>query len=824
MTIAAIWAAPGMAQQDAPPNAAGPRETITVIGNTPLLGYSLPKDRIAGPVQTATAEEMARRGGLSLADYLNRAMGGVYINEIQNNPFQPDVSYRGYTASPLLGTPQGLSIYLDGVRVNQPFGDIVSWDLIPQNALKSLTLMPGSNPTFGLNTLGGALALETKDGRSHPGSAVEGQYGSHDRRQVEVEHGGASGLFDWFVAGTWFKEDGWRDDSPSEMKQAFGKVGFQDERTDLRLSGTHTEDDLIGNGLQEMRLLERRYASIYTKPDQTKNLANSLTLNGRHDLSDSLRLSGNTYWRRIQTTTLNGDINDDALEESVYQPGAAEQTALRNAGYTGFPTSGATAANTPFPVWRCIGNVLLQDEPGEKCNGLLNRTGTVQKNYGITGQIAWQSTVAGRENLLTVGAAHDESRIRFRQLSELGYLTPDHGVTGTGAFADGVTGGEVDGEPYDTQVRLNGRTRTSSVYASDTLALTPEMHLTLSGRYNHTNVKTHDLLVPGGGPTSLNGDHTFRRFNPAVGLTWSPVAPLNLYAGYNEGSRAPAAVELGCANPDQPCKLPNAFAGDPPLHQVVTRNIEAGVRGTIDTNLTWNAGLFRSVASNDILFVADDQAGFGYFKNFGKTRRQGIELGLGGRLGRLSFGANYTFLDATYRTAEAVDGSSNSSNEEAEDGNRGLEGEIEIEKGDKIPTTPRHMVKLNADYEIFSGFTLGGEMLSLSGSYARGNENNRHQPDGTVYLGPGKTKAYTIFNLRARWQVIAQVQIFGGIDNLFDKRYATSAQLGPAGFDADGNFLARPLPAIGGDFPLIHSTFYAPGAPRLFHGGIRVTF
>ena len=828
LALAAGWTAPGLAQQTEPAPAAmpaeSPSETIVVIGNTPLLGYGVPKDQVAAPVQTGTARDIEDRGGVSFADFLNRALGSVHINDVQNNPLQPDVSYRGYAASPLLGTPQGLSVYLDGVRVNQPFGDVVSWDLIPKDALKRITLMPGSNPTFGLNTLGGALALETKDGRSDPGTSVEAQVGSQARREVQAEHGGSSGRLDWFVAGTWFKEAGWRDASPSEVKQAFGKLGWQDDGSEVHLSGSHAETNLVGNGLQEMRLLERDYSSVYTKPDQTRNLANALTLTGKHDLSDSLRLSGNAYWRHIQTSTLNGDINDGSLDQSVYQPNAAEQTALRNAGYSGFPTAGANAANTPFPFWRCIANVLLRDEPGEKCNGLLNRTGSRQKNYGATAELSWQDQLAGLDNLLNVGAAYDESRIRFHQLTELAYLNPDRSVTGTGAFADGVTGGDIDGAPFDTQVRITGRTRTASLYAADTLALSRQLHLTLSGRYNHTRVATRDLLVPGGGPTSLNGTHRFSRFNPAVGLTWSPTSALNLYAGYNEGSRAPTAVELGCANPAVPCKLPNAFAGDPPLHQVTVRTEEAGIRGTLGEMFRWNAGLFRSEAGNDILFVADDQAGFGYFRNFGKTRRQGAELGFGGQLGRLSFGANYTFLDATYRSAELVDGSANAANDEALAGRKGLTGTIEIEKGDRIPMTPRHMFKLNADYELLAGLTLGGEMLAVAGSYARGNENNRHQPDGLVYLGPGRTKAYTLFNLCARWQIIEAVQIFGGIDNLFDRKYATAAQLGATGLDASGNFLARPLPAINGAFPLISSTFYAPGAPRLFHGGVKVTF
>ena len=89
----------------------------------------------------------------------------VDINEAQGNPSQTDINYRGFTASPLLGTPQGLSVFLDGVRINEPFGDVVNWDLIPQAAISTIQLIPGSNPTFGLNTLGGAIAVTTKNGR-----------------------------------------------------------------------------------------------------------------------------------------------------------------------------------------------------------------------------------------------------------------------------------------------------------------------------------------------------------------------------------------------------------------------------------------------------------------------------------------------------------------------------------------------------------------------------------------------------------------------------------------------------------------------------------
>lgn len=799
---------------------------ITVTA-TPLPAFAFDPRTLPVPVQMVSQEQLARSQALNLAQYMNQNLAGVFVNESQGNPFQPDINFRGYTASPLLGTPQGIAVYMDGVRLNQPFGDVVSWDLVPKTAIKTVTLIPGSNPVFGLNALGGALSVRTKDGRGNPGTSIMGSYGSFARKIGEFEHGGASGPLDWYVTGTIFDEDGWRDVSPSTVRQGFGKLGWQAERTDLKFTAAYADNDLIGNGLQEQTLLARDYSSIYTSPDETHNKSTFLNFEAKHTFSDALMVSGNAYYRNIKTRTLNGDLNDDALDQSVYQPNAAEQAALTAAGYSGFPLIGENAANTPFPRWRCIAQALLNDEPAEKCNGLLNRTASKQENYGVAAQGSWMGAIGGVKNTMTAGAAYDASDVDYTQLSELGYLTPQRTVVGVGAFGDGVTGGDEDGVPYDTRVNLGSRTRTASVYAMDTFALLNDtLNVTVSGRYNHTTVKNRDRIHPITSPETLTADHAFSRLNPAVGFTYAPIEAVSVYGGYAEASRAPSAIELGCSNPDRPCKLPNAFAGDPPLAHVVSRTWEAGLRGSVTeaASLTWSAGLFRSAIRNDILFVADDAAGFGYFKNFGKTRRQGLELSAAGKYSRFQFGGNYSLLDATFRSPEIVGGTGNSTNEEAEDGTPGVDGAIDITPGNKIPLVPRHQLKFHVDYEVAQGLIVGAESLTMSGMYARGNENNAHQPDGVYYIGPGKTKGYTIFALRAQYQVNAHLLLFTRVDNLLDKKHATSAVLGGNGFTADGNFIARRFPAVNGEFPVQQSTFYAPGQPRAVFGGIKVMF
>jgi outer membrane receptor protein involved in Fe transport len=786
-----------------------------VIETTPLPGVDLPLEAIPAPAQTALDRDLMASGALDLSDLLNRRLTSVFVNEIQGNPFQPDINYRGYTASPLLGTPQGLSVYMDGVRLNQPFGDIVSWDLIPRTAIASTTLMPGSNPLFGLNTLGGALSVQTKDGRSYRGTSAQVVGGGYGRRAVEFEHGGSNGSgVDWYFTGNLFHDSGWRAASPSDVRQVFGKIGWRNAETDVHVAGAYSDNALTGNGLQETRLLAADYSSVYTTPDTTSNRATFVNATIRHRLTSRSAISVNGYFRNIRTDTLNGDINEDSLDQSVYQLSTADIRALSAAGYTGFPTSGAISANTPFPSWRCIAQVLQGDEPGEKCNGLLNRTSTRQDNYGVSGQIDARGAGSVASNRFTAGGAFDRSTVSFGQSSQLGYLNPDRSITAiVGAFADGISAGTVDGAPFDNRVELTGVVRTSSVYVTDTISVRGTWHFTAAGRFNQTIIDNQDGITPGPGQGSLTGSYTFNRFNPAVGLTVNPRDNMNAYVSYSEGSRAPTSIELGCSDPASPCKLPNALAGDPPLDQVVTRTWEAGLRGG-RRGISWSAGLFRATNVHDLLFVASTQTGFGYFKNFGETRRQGIEVSASARMPHATAGLGYSFVDATYQSPEVIGAAGNSTNSD---------GTITIGPGDHIPLIPRQTFKMYGDFQATPRLSLDVDLVAASGSFARGNEDNTHQPDGTYYLGAGSSPAYAIVNLGARYRLNRWLEVIGQVNNVFDLHYYSAAQLGPTGLTAAGTYIARPLPAINGEFPVVQSTFYAPGAPTTFWFGARVS-
>lgn len=766
-------------------------DKIEVISTTPLQGVGLPIEKIPSNVQVVKGEELQKQGSLSIADYMNLNLQGVSINETQNNPYQPDILFRGFTASPLLGTPQGLSAFQDGVRVNEPFGDVINWDLIPSNAIAGISLIPGSNPVFGLNTLGGALSVQTKNGRTHRGGAIEVTGGSWDRKTVSAEYGGVSedGSIDYFVAGNYFDENGWRDHSPTEVKQIFAKLGWENESSRLELSYTGADNDMIGNGLIQRELthsLDRE--AIHTRPDQTKNTLSFLNLNGSHWFNDETQLTANAYYRRSDRKTLNGDINDDFdLDDFFAESGISDDLA------------DALQACRDIANGTYAGGGDEEEVAELACSGALNRSKTKQDGYGLNAQLAFNQPFMQMQNQLIVGAGYDYSRIKFDQSTEFGLLNATRGVDGLGIEGD------------ESKVELHGRTRSWGLFATDTLSLNDFWHVTLSGRYNHVKVKNRDKLVPDASdPESLSGDHSFNRFNPAVGLTYTPTSDLTIYGSYNEGMRAPTSMELGCANPDEPCKLPNAMAGDPPLKKVVSKTYEVGARGNVSQGIKWSAAAYRTINHDDIQFIATNATnGMGYFDNVGRTKRVGLDAGLFGAIGKFSWMAGYSYVRATYESPLELINEVNSTS----DGDV-----IRVKKGDRLANIPEHHLKLRMQYDVTPNWNIGTNIAMFSDVYVRGNENNKHRSndgDGDHYQGSGKLGGYTVVNLDTRYKFDnSGWQVFAKAVNIFDKEYSSGGMLGESFLDAGGNFTGEEA----------SSMFIMPGAPRAGWLGVRYEF
>ncbi len=772
-------------------------KTVEVVSATPLAGVGLPLDQVPANVQVVNGKELQNQQSLNLPDFLSQNLSGVNINEAQNNPYQPDVNFRGFTASPLLGTPQGLSVYQDGVRINEPFGDTVNWDLIPQNAVSGITLMPGSNPLFGLNTLGGALSVQTKSGATAPGLAAQAYTGSWGRRAAEAEYGGkADNGFNWYFAGNVFREDGWRDASPSNVRQGFGKLGWQGEKTDVEVSFTGANNDMTGNAYTPGSMLDAfGYESIYTKPDITENKLNFVNGKVSHWLSDEWMVTANAYYRHNRTSTYNGDVND--LYEALY-----------------------SKCNDTLALAGC--DTLYQQ-------GVVNRTHTSQNGYGAALQFTW----ATAQNQLVFGGGYDGARTHFKQTEqEASTFNATRGFNASNLAA-----------AIDTANDLNGRNRTWSLFATDTYAINSKLSVTASGRYNHTRVKLRDNLagtkegvcinnatgdieacdgtntvVQDAPSQNIGSTSTYHRFNPAVGLTYSMSEQLNVFAGYNEGNRAPSPIETGCSDKNSPCLLPNAMAGDPPLKQVVAKTWEAGVRGKLAGNMNWSASTYRTTNHDDLQFIASGTTGAGYFDNVGKTRRQGLDLGFGGAEGDFRWSAGYSYVRATYESTFNMVSQANST--------RDANSEITVRPGDEIPGIPNHQFKFRGEWRALPAWSIGASLVAFSDQYARGNENNQHHRgafddgSGNVALGSGKIGGYTVVNLDTRYNFGNSAwQLFAKVNNVFDREYYTSGMLGENVFDM----------AAGGAFDATtgnwaSETFLAPGAPRAGWIGLRYEF
>ncbi|PUB81361.1 MAG: TonB-dependent receptor [gamma proteobacterium symbiont of Ctena orbiculata] len=738
--------------------------SIDVISTTPLHGVEIERTRLPMHTEIATDEEIERQQSLDLSEFLNQRFGSVFLNEAQNNPLQPDLLYRGFVASPLIGLPQGMSVYMDGVRINEPFGDTVNWSVIPESAIAGINLMAGSNPLFGLNTLGGALSVQTKNGFTHPGAEVEVSGGSFDRYTAQASIGGSRDNLGYFFTGNYFDEDGWRDYSPSESKQLFGSLTWQGETGSLDLSLSLSDSELIGNGALPEDLLEEDREAIFTRPDITEQEATLLRLGGQRELGDEIVLEGAIYFRNSQIDTLNGDDSDfEECEEEENEGFICEEE-----------EGGEEEEEEEEVVLDQNGNPIVADDDVE--GGTVNRSKSDQDTFGLSLQTAFLQPLGGSDNQLIIGVAADRSEVDFSSDTELASLDESRQAIGSGIFVE------------ESFTEVETETKNLSFYFTDTWSVSEQLALTLSGRWNKTEIELRDQLG-----TALNGDHSFTRFNPALGLAYDINQGVNFYAGYSESNRAPTAMELTCADPEDPCRLPNAFLSDPPLEQVVAKTWEAGLRGSMP-GLSWHVGLFQTTNDDDILFIsAGALTNEGFFDNVGETRRQGLELTLNGSLAdnRLDWFLSYTRLKASFEENLRIASPNNPF---------AVDGEIAVSSGDRLPGLPENLLKAGATYRVTSNFSLGADLQYSSDIVLRGDEANLDD----------EIDGYTLVNLRGEYQATDNLKLFAKVDNLFDKEYETFGLYG----EADE--------VLGDDYE--DPRFLSPGSPRAFWAGLSYRF
>ena len=700
-------------------------------------GTAVDPTLVPANVQRALAEQLQRSQALDLTDFLNRQFSSVSINHAQNNPLQPDFNFRGFTASPLLGLPQGLSVYENGVRINDPFGDTINWDLIPVSAIDNVQMLAGAQPVFGLNTLGGALSLRMKNGFGQQGTQLDAYGGAFGRLGTSLQVGGNDGRWGYYGDVDYFKEDGWRDHSYSDALRVYGALSRHESDWAVDLSAAYANTKLRGNGPAPAELLAIDRSAVFTYPDITQNEHAQLILEGSRSLSDVLRLSGNVFYRRLDTDTFNGDATP--FEQCEF---GGEQFLVEEGGCE--------------PILDVAGQPIPAELDGSELNAINNLGRREQESYGGSAQLGLQAPLFGRENNLTFGVAYSIGRTTFDSVVEAASLLEDRATSRTGVFAQNFA------------TAVGSDVTSASLYFLDTLSLTESVAVTLSGRYDDTRIELSDRS---GEDPELDGKHDFGRFNPAVGVTFRLTPSMTLYGSYGESTRAPSPVELACASEDAPCNLPNAFLTDPPLEQVVAKSTEIGLRSEGHEGLQWHIGAFYTVNHNDILFqtTGGPQANVGFFDNVGDTLRTGIELSLSQRLARFRWSFDYSYLDATFDD-DFVSNSPHHPIFASDPASPAIVGErkLLVTAGSNIPGIPQHQANLGVDFALRDRFDVGADVVMRSGVYLRGDEANLLD----------KTDGYAIVNLRAEWQLNDNVVLFARIENVFDQGYETFGVLG----------------------------------------------
>jgi outer membrane receptor protein involved in Fe transport len=725
-----------------------PAQQVEVIGTSPLAGLGVDRNLLPYASQTVRRGALDQAQGDNMTDYLARRMPGMQVNDIQGSPFQADLTYRGYRASGLLGASQGLSVYLDGVRINEPFGDVIHWDMVPEFALQSLTVLPGANPSFGLNTLGGAIVLETVDGRSAEGLRAEVGFGSHGRKRAEVGLGQrhADGWHS-YVGGTVFDENGWRAYSPGRQALVLAKLGRSQGGTDWSVGVLGGSATLVGNGLLPSVTLDDGHATpdlyagsrsaVYTHPDRTKNRLAQATFNFSQQLGAGSRLQALAYARNSRRDTVNGDGAED------FDP-------------------------------------LQPDE-----NASLNTTATRQSAWGAALSLARRSGA----HQWQVGASVDSSRVRYLQLEQEGSFDATRGV---------LAGDEAP----ELSASVTGKSLHLGLYATDTWQLAPGTHLTATLRANRSRVSNTLTTVDddtGVLEAKPKESFTYTSLNPAVGITQQLGTGLAVFANLARNTRVPTVIELGCADPAEPCRLPVGLQSDPYLKQVRATSLETGLRWRPAPGQRLELALFRTDNRDDIVFGSVSATSqLGYFQNFQRTRHQGLDTTWQAQVGPVAVTAAYSHLQATYQAHGLL---------------RMGERNVTITPGTRMAGLPRHSAKLGADWALGRGLSVGADVQVVSSRGVQGNEDGLLE-DGATEVHRLNIPGHTLLHLRLQWQATPALSVVARVTNALNKRYETYGALAETVFDAQGNFTGQEEDAL----------FVAPGAPRSLWLGLRLKF
>jgi outer membrane receptor protein involved in Fe transport len=577
-----------------------------------------------------------------LADALG-TRAGVSLYDDLGTPWKLNLSTRGFTAGPTVGLPAGVTVFLDGVRQNEPDAQEVNFDLLPLEHVERVELLSGSASLLGPNSLGGAINLVTERGEGSPSGALELSAGSFGTVGTDATFGGrAANGVDYYVGASWERERGWRERTGASSYDGFVNVGRVGPRRGITLQGYAARSRTHSAGSLPESVFDVAPRTNFTPGDVDDLDAEQLTLSGFAPLG-AARGRLTTYVRRSRAERFN--VNQ-----------------------------------APDPNVRSL---------------------TSNLTIGLTADVRRSAALGAGTLSLRAGSDVAANRVRVRI-----YAAPSAGAD--------------DDEP--TGLTTDARSPSADL-AGYALADYRIDRVTFSGgaRYDLVRVPFENAVRPDDRTTSV-----YRSLSPRIGASVALSRDAAVYASLGRSFRAPAILELACADAEASCPLPFALGDDPPLAPVRAGTFEVGghvARGALLVTVS----AYRTEVRDEIFFVAAEGALVsGYFTNLARARREGMEVSVEGTGAgdRVTWYANYAYTQATFRSAAALF----SIRADERFAESPLAGADEVRPGDRLPLVPDHQLKAGGRYDAGHGVELGLDARYTGRQWLRGDEANATAP------------------------------------------------------------------------------------------------
>lgn len=632
-------------------------------------------------------------------------------------------------------------------------------------------LLNGMRPEdllLGFGSLKGELPQP--NGFTNQGGQVMGLGGSYGRYRTFTQAGGSTDSFSAYVAASTMKDSSWRKQVDNSDDRAYVDLGWRNESTELHLSSDVFSTYKSGGAVPKEVLAVDR-AGYFAYPDYDDDKGYRISLSGKHELAENV--------------SLLGDINIGRFERESKRTKAVALESCGDLGFKGVDPNTLCSNNPAFGPSQLLdyqGNAI--DAFGDKTGGNAYRydLGTVTHSRGASIKLQNRNPLFGMTNNFVVGLRYNGGNTTSSITQRVGEFTSD------AEFSD------ANGSAIIGLTKVDAESQYWSLYAADSLSVTPKLTVGLSGRYNYSTLKRSGTSNTAA--YEINDDRTFESFNPAVGFTYSLSDNVTAYAGYSVESRAPTPNGMYCTDMESACALDLFFVADQPLKQVVTRTFEVGLRGqqpAFGGQFAWNTRLFNRAAEDDFWFIQFNDRPM--FSSIGNTRRRGMKLTGAWNYGRLTTSAAYTLMDARFESAFTMSSPSNP---------QAVNGEINVKPGDIMPGIPRQVVELGVDYAMTDKWKIGSTAVAAAGVYVYGDEINTMD----------KTAPYVVTGLNTEYKVNKNVTLFAFAENIFNVDYESGGSLMLASQTYSPYLGRKGTQDIG----------YMPGEPRTVYLGIDVRF